>query len=159
MATLGYVRFSTRPWVILAFLVLLAFCTVLQTTYILRISALSLRAPQVTYFYVRSYRGTRDALNCSHLRRFSVRYRGGVKAHHVAFQRKVAAYKGASSPLNGIRLARLRKVKSHRRSFRIRCKSAALLRVSDELCISLCTLLSGYSRRLELLASPPFYGS
>ena len=35
-----------------------------------RISALSLRAPQVTYFYVRSYRGARDALNCSHLRRF-----------------------------------------------------------------------------------------
>ena len=71
VATLGYVRFSTRPRVILAFLVLLASCTVLQTTYIRRISALSLRASQVTYFYVRSYRGTHNALNCSYLRRFT----------------------------------------------------------------------------------------
>ena len=47
-------------------------------------------------------------------------------------------YKGASSHLVGIRLARLRQVKSHRRSFRARRKSATLLHSSDkqaEICV------------------------
>ena len=36
-----------------------------------RISSLLFRAPQVTYVYVRSYRGAHNALNCSHLHRFN----------------------------------------------------------------------------------------
>ena len=94
-----------------------------------RNTLLLFRAPQVTYVYVRSYRGTHSASSCSHLRRFS-RSNGRRKSRTTLRAPQVTYVY----------------VRSYRAKPRVLCKSATLLRSPDEPYISLCTLLSGYPR-------------
>ena len=68
MATLGHVRFSTLPRVILARLELLAPTNFMQTSYFASHFIVALWQPSVTYGLVRFLGLSLRALNCSHLR-------------------------------------------------------------------------------------------
>ena len=119
-----------------------------------RISTLLFRALQVTYVYVRSYRGAHNALNCSHLRRFTndvytSQYFFGLWQLSVTYV-YVRSFKFSAPFVSCLYLRRFNGL--DRATF-------VILPHRRQGLINLCTLLSRCSQCLELLASPPFYYS